>query len=48
MATNEEHGLVAFGWTDRKPVYFLTTADGNAMGTVRRQVNAEKKVLTHQ
>ena len=43
VAVNEDDQLVAMGWVDGNPVNFLTTADGTAIKTVRRQVGSERR-----
>ncbi|CAJ1939354.1 unnamed protein product [Cylindrotheca closterium] len=45
IATNQKHSLVAFGWTDGNPVHFITSADGNEMGSVKRLVGSKRNTF---
>lgn len=45
VAVNREHGIVAVSWLDKRPVLFLSTADGTEECTVRRRQGSKKVIV---
>ena len=45
LAVNQEHGIVAVSWMDKRPVIFLSTADGTEESTVKRQQGNRKVIV---